>query len=160
MYYGISFVEERIEFVTKFLKRYTTFVLILSLFLPFVGFPAITYLPIIGSNAMWLNFFYNGFPFISFARIDFILAIFFALVAHCGLIYTFISIMSVGSFLAIAYYILYVWGIPLIVIVSLSSLEDSNEHIRTKPKSIWENFFKEIITYFRQNAPISPRKYE
>jgi hypothetical protein len=150
MYYSIPFVEERIpKFVA--LARFTAvFLSVLSLFTGKI-YGKLTCIVTFFTNLCWISVVTRGFPFISLLSLDLLLATVGACASHVCWMFSFTKVMS-GGWTAIAYYFLFIWGLPIIVAVSLSVTDEyiagpSGSGRKRKPKSVWARMMSRIITW-------------
>ena len=160
IYYFSAFVEERMKSMTKIMKILNIIILVLSLLLIFSSFSIYLSITIIISNVLWLFILYTDFPYINFLRLDFILAVLATVISHSLLMMHFIKYDEYSSLTTASYFVLYVWIMPILIIISLDALEndefveeDSNENENQKSHSYMRLVFTNIIQKVAEFLP-------
>lgn len=125
IYYFSVFIEERMKTMTIILKTLNIVILILSLFLLFSSFSKYLCISIIVANSLWLLILFTDFPYICLYGPNFLLAVLVTIISHVLMMMHFIKHDEVSSITTASYFILYVWILPILIIISLDAiLED------------------------------------
>ena len=128
LYYCTTFVEERMNSTIKFLKFVTILNVGISILMFFSRFPMKIALMSLIENGMFVSVIFRGFPFINLARLDFLIGIGCTVFSHVSYMLYFLMDESHDSLIImISYFILMIWFIPVIVITSISALEEPPE---------------------------------
>jgi hypothetical protein len=157
IYYGMSFIEERLPTITRFGSYLATSSLVLSLLIIPAGYGKLAFFTTFLTNALWLSVLSRGFPFIEVYSLDLIAALGGSVLTHFSWLYEFIYV-PVGAFMAISLYAFFVWLVPGLVLMSLTLTDENSQNRREHPRSIWTTLLSRIITGVRSVLPAITRK--
>jgi hypothetical protein len=153
IYYSIDFVEERIPKIVRFTTYLSAFVLVLSLLILPAGYGKLSFFATFVTNCLWLSVLTRGFPFIPLLSPDLVLAAIGTAIAHFSWISAFIHV-RISAFVAVAYYSLMVWQVPLIVTLSLSVTDEESAQRRgVRGRSVWATLLSNLIGRIRKIMP-------
>jgi hypothetical protein len=152
IYYGITFVEERLPIVTKFATFIAVANLVCSLLIVPAGYGKLAFFSTFITNALWLSVLSRGFPFINILSFDLLAASVGSLLTHFSWLYEFVYVKA-GGFLAISIYAFFVWLIPILILISLTITEDSSGNRRENRRSVWTTLLANIIAGVRSILP-------
>ena len=166
IYYASTFVEERLKSVVTLLKGLAIVVDVLLLIFVFAGFGFWATLLVVLSNGLWTFLLFTGFPFISFTRPDFLLAVVSSVFAHFFMTLHFLE-SDDGTFITCSYFLLFVWAVPVGMILSLSAVEGPDGSSPApegkgplQPKSAWRDIFKRMIKKAEDVLPHAGAKFD
>lgn len=169
LYYSSTFVEERMISFTKFLKIFVCTILGLSLLLPFSNFPLKSFFLVFFNNLMWAILIFRGFPFCNYVSPEFFLGFGSTVFSHFFLMLHFLRSPAKSAIITISYFILYIWLIPIMIVASLSAVDD-NSNIQSpekttdsnKPKSqsFIKKFFDRMLKKAEDALPHTGDKYD
>lgn len=149
-----TFFEPRMSSLLTGMKLVALFNCVVSLLFPFAKRSALTTIVIFLTGCSWLNLFARNFPFVSFLSVHFILPFAMSAFSHAAMTFDMISNQwKCGAFLTLAYFFIFVWGIPVLVGVTVFSLDDSKEYSTSKKadlalKKTFTKFFDWIKRLF------------
>ena len=157
LYYSSTFVEERMTSFTKFLKYFNVVILSLSLLLPLSNFPLSIFGLVFFNNLMWTLLLFRGFPLTNYVRPEFFLGFITTVFSHLFLTLFFLKSPSKSLLTTISYFILYVWLIPIMIIISLSAVEETSNvqtsnTQETTPKPKTQSFIKKFFDRMLRKA--------
>lgn len=170
IYYASTFVEERLKPVVGVLKVFAIIIDVMLVLFIFSDFGVLATLAVVGSNALWTFLLFTGFPFISAVRPDFLLAVVSSVFAHFFLTIHFLE-SDDGTFITCSYFLLFVWALPVGMILSLSAVEapetaasgpddSAKESTPTQTKSAWRSFFRRMIKKAEDVLPHAGSKFD
>jgi hypothetical protein len=157
LYYGVTFVEERLPKILKFSTIALIGNLVLSLLIIPAGYGKLAFGATFLTNSLWLSALTRGFPFIDIFSFDLIAATVGSLLTHFAWLYEFVYV-AVGGFSAISIYALFVWGIPILMLLSLTVTDEDSGNRRESRRSIWATLLANIIAGVRSILPAITRK--
>lgn len=170
IYYSSAFIEERMKTMTKIIKILNIFILGISSLLFFSSFSKYLSFFIIISNILWLCILFTGFPFVNLTRPDFLLAIITTVISHALMMIHFLQHDEVSSLTTASYFVLYVWIIPILIIISLDAItcddfddKDTNEkeaQLDQKPHSYIRIFFSNLLNKATEYLPHNTDKHD
>lgn len=169
LYYSSTFVEERISAFTKFLKIFTVVILALSFLFPLSSFPNSVFFMVFFNNLMWVILVYRGFPLMNYVQPEFFLGFGSTVFSHLFLMLHFLRSSPKSAIITISYFILYVWLIPILIITSLSAVEDNSTNQPTdkpadpskpKSKSFIKKFFDRMLKKAEDVLPHTGDKFD
>ena len=109
---------------------------------------------------------FTGVPFISFTRPDFLLAVVSSVFAHFFMTLHFLE-SDDGTFITCSYFLLFVWAVPVGMILSLSAVEGPDGSSPApegkgplQPKSAWRDIFKRMIKKAEDVLPHAGAKFD
>jgi hypothetical protein len=157
MCYASQFVEERLLAFSGYSKIHASVIVPLSLLL-LANFPWTVSLPTLLSNALWAFLIFTAFPVIPLSRPDFLLAVISTVLSHFFMMFHFLQHPSIGFSLIASYFALYVWSLPCLILVSLSTLDDADEHDAeeqkpSKGQSAWAVMLNRLLKRARDSLP-------
>jgi hypothetical protein len=127
IYYASRFIEERLPKFVRYCKIHAGIVVVISFLLPLSGFPWTVWVPALCSNGLWGFLAFTGFPFLSLTRPDFYVALVATVLTHFFMMVHFLGEDEEGFFVVVCYFVLLVWSLPCLMMVSLSTLEGDDE---------------------------------
>lgn len=162
VYFEMQFIEERLHKMKSFLKVATWFVLIMSILMPFAGFPSAVFFLTFISHALILFLLYTVYPFVYFLRPEFIVSIVITIVNNCVFMIYSLSELDLSFVQSLSYYILYIWGVPILLVTSLAVTEEATEERRMRgtTQNIWASKFNSILQSIKTQLPNSESKYQ
>jgi hypothetical protein len=156
IYYGSTFVEERLKSFTKYLKVQAVFTLVLILLMPFTQFSMLVFVPVLASNGLWSFLLFTGFPLISMDRPDLVLAVIASVLAHF-LMTLHILEHDINVFASASYFLLFVWLLPLEMMISLTAAGDgeapNSEPSAEKHQSAAGQFIARLLKRAEESLP-------
>jgi hypothetical protein len=164
VYYGSTFVEERLTSFVRLVKGLAVGIMLLFVLLPTSRLPLTVIASVIVSNGIWAFLLFSGFPLISPYRPDFFLAIISSVFAHFFMFVHFLGDGETGGFLAAAYFVLFVWSLPSLMIVSLSAVEElpqgeaPAEQPPKKAQSVWRAVIARLLKRAEDVLPAAASK--
>lgn len=158
VYYTATYIEERMKFIIKLLKVVSPVICVLSLVLGLGRFPWYVAACTFASNLMWYIIILSGFPFVNLVSFLFVLGIMATVFSHFFLMLHFLG-EPANNFITISYFLFLVWLVPLIIIVSMSAVEDESQNDRSNekddqqvPQQPSKNLLKSLITRLLKKA--------
>lgn len=160
----MTFIEERVELARKFAKILVYFNLSLGVILLFTNYGYLSGLATIITNVIWINLLAHNFPFVSITNINILLGFLSTVVSHCIWLYVLLDIETSGFF-AYSLYVTLVWSIPLLIISSLFTVDETadrseNTAAVNQPKSIWHGLLEKRIQWIKSKLPRSGDKLD
>lgn len=160
----MTFIEERVELTRKFAKVFVYFNFSLGVLLLFTNLGYLPGLATIITNAIWINLLSHNFPFVSITNINIILGFISTVISHCIWLFVLLDIETSGFF-AYSLYLTLVWAIPLLIISSLFTVDETadrsdNTAAVHQPKSVWHDFFYNKIQWVKSKLPHSGDKLD
>ncbi|OHS94739.1 hypothetical protein TRFO_10888 [Tritrichomonas foetus] len=165
IYYGMTFIEERINSIRTFLKIFCWTVVSLCLLMPFAGFPNHIFFLTLASHGIWLFFLYTSYPFIYIGRPDFLCGLLLSVLSNVSFLIFVLSDLDLNFATTIGFFIVFVWGAPSIFVTSLAAAEDdftneSRRNNRKVPRNAWASTFARAIEWARSKMPHRGNKQE
>ena len=143
VYYASSFFEHRLSQLSKWILRFSYLVILSSFMLSFFGYPVLLSILSVVSTSLWVFIQKSGYPFVSLERPDFVIAI------ACTVLTTiFWMVHFLGSdhsfFFVSSCFFYFVWGIPFLLILSISTLSEdqvNSRNISARSINVWKRMF-------------------
>lgn len=160
VYFSFSFVEERFRFIIRFGQVLNFLLLMLCILIPFTDYGMLPFLTTTAENICWLILFSRDIQYIKILSFDLIGGFIFTLLAHISWIFGFMNTETNG-YVALCCYLLMVWAIPLINVITFPLIFDENGNSRisdrySKPKSLWPSLFAKVIPKIQSMISRSP----
>ena len=152
-YYAMPFIEERAIKIKRFLQILTWFVIVLAMFMPFAGFPNIIFFLTLATHGIWQVLLYTKFPFVFFGSPDFLCAFAMTIINHCAMMVFALSELNLGVFETIAYFLVFIWAVPAVFIISLTVTDEAIEGSKRTAKSVWTAPFQKAIAWIKSKLP-------
>lgn len=148
------FIERHVHFASRFinLEIYTNFFLyILGLF---SKLSILSVLFAAGANLGWVFVMKADFPFVELAHPLFLVSCVLTIASHIMLTYDLVG-MDISVWSSVCIFVQLVWIVPLIIILSLSTVEEEDVKRRNHGKSIVSAF---ITKYFKAAVQSLPHR--
>lgn len=158
VYHVRSFFEPRMSSVVTALKLYALFVMFASLLMPFAGISNWVFLSVFVTGGMWLNLLTSNFPFVNIASVRFIAPFLMCVVSHCLFTYHMILGWDCGVFLTMSYFVLFIWGIPLVAATALCALDDSVEYKARRQDLGLGDVLSKVVNWLKHLVTLGARK--
>lgn len=152
IFHLMTFIEERVELTTKCTKALVMFNLVIGILLLFANYGYIVALSTIITNAIWLNLLTHNFPFVGIFDLNIISGFIFTVISHCAWLFALLDIETSGFF-AYSLYMTLVWAIPLIIVSSLFTIDETVDRSAQQPKSIWHSILSSKIQWIKSKLP-------
>jgi hypothetical protein len=150
LYYAIPFVEERVKTVARFGLIWSAATLALSLLIIPAGYGKAAFWSTFLTQCMWISVLSRDFPYISLFSLDLLFGALGTTISHGCWIWAFVY-QSTSAFTALAYYLGFVWGVPIIVVMGMSVTDETS--VRGRSRSIWAKLFEAVIGYVKSLVP-------
>ena len=160
IYYSKTFFESRISSVMTGLKLYALFISVFSLIMPFAGLSNWMFLSVFANGCLWLNLFSRNFPFVDFISVHFITPFVVAVVSHALFTYQMLTGYDCGLFETFSFFVLFVWGIPLVAAATICSLDDETSYQAQKPNLGLGQAFRNFVYWVKHLLLLPTRKRE
>ena len=163
LYFSLSFIEERVSFISRFAQTLNIAIIIVSILIPFTNYGTATFLSTLAENICWFSVLTRGFPFIKLLSVDLIAGFILTLVSHLAWIFSFIE-LDTSAFIALCCYLFLVWSIPLLIVMTLPSTYDNQAKLaftsQEKPKNLWHTLFSKYLPKLKSLLPHTGNKLE
>ncbi|OHT02623.1 hypothetical protein TRFO_07045 [Tritrichomonas foetus] len=165
IFLSLSFVEERVRFITRFAQVLNALVIGLTFIIPFSNYGIIPFLTTLTANILWFVVLSRGFPFINLLSFDLIGGFICSIISHFAWIFGFLN-TEVSGHIALFCYLLMVWAIPLLIVITMPSIFDDNgqqatgENSRRQQKSIWSDLIPRWIEKVKGLMPHTGSKLD
>ncbi|KAK8884876.1 hypothetical protein M9Y10_043997 [Tritrichomonas musculus] len=127
----------------------------LSILMPFSNFPSAFFFLTLTTHGIILFLLYTCYPYVYVLRPDFIVMIILTFINNCLFMIFCFSEMDLTLLQALSYFIIYIWGVPMFFIISLSVAEEATEERRARGnnKSFWGPKFKILFQWIKDHLP-------
>jgi hypothetical protein len=156
MYYSIPFFEERIPKIVRFARIFAITATVLSLFTGFF-YGKLVCVATFLTNLCWIAATGPGFPYVPMLSPSLVFGIIGSVVSHISWMFAFVKV-PVDGWTAIAYYFLFIWGLPVVMAVCLSVTDDvlagssGTGRKKKNAKTVWAKLLQWVFSLGRGNA--------
>lgn len=160
IYHSKTFFEARMSSVMTGLKIYALFIVGVSFIMPFAGLSPWLFLSVLLTGVAWLNLFARNFPFVNFLSVHFIAPFVLAVVSHCLFTIEMLSGFDCGLFETFSFFVLFVWGIPLVAASAICSLDEETSYTSKKPHLGLATALEHFARWLKRLVQLPARKLE